>query len=127
MRGARLAATAALLAWTCWLSGGGIAPAAAQDDGDNGLPPGEGRDLVAGFCSACHSLKLVMQQGMSRKRWDHTLDWMVEQQGMPELEPEMRATILDYLAEHYGERRGRPASDDGLSPYGTMQPLQPAD
>lgn len=111
------------------LLGGGLAasatPASAQD-GHQGLPPGDGRDIVSGLCSGCHSIKLVQQQGMSRKRWDEMLVWMVEKQGMPELPPEMRTTVLDYLAEHYGEEQRRPASG-GLSPYGGVQPLQPVE
>lgn len=101
------------------LGGGGVAPALAQD---SVLPEGDGRDIVQAICSGCHSLRLVAQQGMSRKRWDKTLDWMVEQQGMPQLDPETERVILDYLGEHLGPRQ----QETGTSPYNTMQPLQPA-
>jgi cytochrome c2 len=67
-----------------------------------GLPPGPGREEVFYTCQACHSLKIVVQQGLTRHSWDETLVWMVEEQGMPELEEEERDLILDYLAEHYG-------------------------
>lgn len=68
-----------------------------------GLPPGPGREEVFYTCKACHSLKLVQQQGLSRKDWDETLDWMVEEQGMDEIENEAtRDLILDYLSTHYG-------------------------
>jgi len=40
----------------------------------------------------------VVQQRLSRDVWDETLDWMVEEQTMPELDPEERAVILDYLS-----------------------------
>ena len=33
-----------------------------------------------------------------------------------------RATLLDYLAEHYNQKR----RDDGLSPFNQPQPLMPA-
>ena len=56
-------------------------------------------------CSACHSERLVAQQGMTRARWDGLLDWMIEEQGMAELEPDERALILDYLSTHYGPDR----------------------
>ena len=56
-------------------------------------------------CSACHSEKLVAQQGLPRERWERLLDWMVAEQGMTELEPEERAIILDYLTTHYGPDR----------------------
>lgn len=67
-----------------------------------GLAEGEGRRDVYTRCSACHSLMIVKQQGMSRDRWDETLDWMVEEQGMDETERDERERILRYLAEYYG-------------------------
>ena len=48
---------------------------------------------------------IVAQQGKTREGWDKLFDWMVEEQGMSELEPEERETILDYLAEHYNTDR----------------------
>ncbi|MBK5939113.1 c-type cytochrome [Halochromatium roseum] len=68
-----------------------------------GLPPGPGREEVYYTCTACHSIRMVTQQGLSRERWDETLEWMVEEQGMAEIEdPAVRDLILDYLATHYG-------------------------
>ena len=68
-----------------------------------GLPPGPGREDVFYACKSCHSLMLVQQQGLSRERWDDTLEWMVEEQGMNPIEDEAtRDRILDYLAAHYG-------------------------
>jgi cytochrome c len=61
--------------------------------------------LVYYACSTCHSINLVKQQGLSRKRWDKTLNWMVEEQGMYELGPNEREIVLDYLAAHFGETR----------------------
>ncbi len=65
------------------------------------LPPGPGREEAFYSCVACHAFRLVAQQGMSRERWDDTLDWMVERHGMMVIEGEERELILDYLAEHY--------------------------
>lgn len=76
-------------------------PATAFDFG--GLPPGAGQAEVFASCSACHSLMLVKQQGLSRERWTQTLEWMVEEQGMDELSPQRFEIILDYLSEHFGE------------------------
>lgn len=56
-------------------------------------------------CIACHSERIVAQQGLSRSGWEDTLDWMVEEQGMDEIEDPDRTIILDYLAAHYGEDR----------------------
>jgi hypothetical protein len=69
------------------------------------MPEGPGRDTVFYVCSACHSMSLVVQQGLSRKRWDKLLDWMVEEQGMAELDAATRTEILDYLSTHYDEDR----------------------
>lgn len=49
--------------------------------GDGILAPRENMELVAAVCSACHSLHMVTQKGLSRQRWDETLDWMIEEQG----------------------------------------------
>ena len=78
-------------------------PKEAQEQDWQGLPTGPGREEVFYSCNACHSLKLVTQQGMSRERWDETLEWMVEEQGMAEIEDAlMRDRILDYLSIRFG-------------------------
>jgi cytochrome c len=56
-------------------------------------------------CAACHSERLVAQQGLTRERWDKLLVWMVDEQGMQEIPDAERDTILDYLAQHYGPDR----------------------
>lgn len=113
------------LAAALCLGGGVSLPAGAQDNGEyGGLPAGEGRDVVYAVCDGCHSIRLVQQQGMSRTRWAKTLEWMVEEQGMPELDPETRETVLDYLADNFGEaQRGEAGA---VSPFNRVQPLQPA-
>jgi mono/diheme cytochrome c family protein len=87
---------------------------------------GEGKWIVQSWCAACHSLNMVKQQGMSRKRWDETLVWMVEKQGMPEMPDDARDIVLDYLAEHFGEDH-RPGNALG-TPMSTglgLAPLMP--
>lgn len=76
-------------------------PAAGQDMLEE-LPDGPGKEETFYACNACHSFRLVAQQGLSRERWDHLLDWMVEEQGMAEPEDGERALILEYLATHFG-------------------------
>ncbi len=68
-----------------------------------GLPAGKGRAEVFYTCNACHSLMIVQQQGMSRDRWEETLEWMIEEQGMTEPSDEDWDTILDYLSTRFGE------------------------
>jgi hypothetical protein len=67
------------------------------------FPDFPGREDTFYFCAACHNFKLVAQQGMSRPRWDTTLDMMTERHGMPKLEGPDRETILDYLEKAFPE------------------------
>ena len=76
-------------------------PATAQDD-FGGLPEGPGQEEVFYNCGYCHSLRTVTNQNLQRWRWDQLLTWMVEEQGMAELEDDTRAVILEYLVAHYG-------------------------
>ena len=76
-------------------------PAGAQEDDYDLLPDDTGRDEVYAVCGGCHSIKTVIQQGLPRERWDELFDWMVEEQGMAELDTETRATVLDYLDRHF--------------------------
>jgi hypothetical protein len=96
-----------------------LANAHGQDDPFGpGWPAGEGREDVGYFCSACHSLELVKQQGLSRARWDHLLTWMAATQNMPPLEGEERTRFLDYLAANFGEDRARPSATEDVGASG---------
>ncbi len=99
------------------LAGIGLGHAQAPDDPDyRAMPEGEGRDLAYIYCSACHSLKLVTQQGLDRDDWDEVFVWMVDEQGMPETPEPDRTRLLDYLAEFYGpDRKARQVSSSGPS------------
>ena len=56
-------------------------------------------------CTACHSERIIAQQGLNRDHWDEVLEWLVEEQGMSEIDEPERSKILDYLAAHYNEDR----------------------
>jgi len=73
------------------------------NDENWGLPRSAGVDSVATWCSACHTLQIVMQQRQSRDGWDYLLHWMVDKQGMAEPPAETRAEILDYLSREFSE------------------------
>ena len=68
-------------------------------------PLGPGREDTGYLCGACHSLAIVKQQGLTRGDWDELIDWMIEDQGMAELDTADREIILDYLAEHFNVDR----------------------
>jgi len=69
------------------------------------LPEEPGRDLTFYTCAACHSFNLVAQQGQDRAGWADTIDWMVEEQGMSEPEPDELELLLDYLSRWFGPDR----------------------
>lgn len=69
------------------------------------LKVAEGVDVTYYTCTACHSEMIIAQQGLSREHWDDMLVWMVEEQGMSEIDEPDRSQILDYLAAHYNEDR----------------------
>jgi len=113
-RSATVIGTVLVLGW--------IGSAGAGDAPWEALPPGEGRMETYSVCSACHSIRLVQQQGMTRAQWAETLQWMVEEQGMAVLPPGLRGLILDYLAavfspdRPYYEPGGEQAFSAGIRP-----------
>ena len=61
------------------------------------LPNGPNRKVVEETCTACHSAAIILQNRMNRTRWDETITWMQEKQGLMALSPQARKQILDYL------------------------------
>ncbi|MDH3667522.1 MAG: cytochrome c family protein [Paracoccaceae bacterium] len=71
-------------------------------------PPEFGVLFVAGgveethaYCTACHSERLVAQQGLDRDGWVELIEWMVDEQGMAEIEEPDLGIVLDYLTANY--------------------------
>ena len=75
------------------------------------FPAGPGRDETFYACTACHNFKLVAAQGMTRRQWDDSLNWMTQRHGMPPIEGKERDLVLDYLESTYPPRA--PASRGG--------------
>jgi hypothetical protein len=71
-------------------------------------PDGPNREETFYLCTACHGFKIVAAQGMSRARWDETLDTMVTRHKMPDVQGADREKVLDYLAGTFPERTQRP-------------------
>lgn len=62
-----------------------------------GLPPGEGRELVESACTACHSTRNISRSlGYSAAGWKELALTMVHLDGTPEID-----AIAAYLAEHF--------------------------
>lgn len=77
-----------------------------------GLIVAPGFESVRANCMACHSMKLVTQNRMTRDTWLETIRWMQETQGLWPLKDQEKA-ILDYLGTHYapvdsGRRKALP-------------------
>jgi len=82
-------------------------PATAQDEDDPFalLPAGPGQEETFYACASCHSIKLVVQQGMDAEGWDETIEWMIDEQEMEPLPNEERELIVAYLAKFFGTDR----------------------
>ena len=89
-----------------------------------GLPPGDGVDLVLENCTACHSTEIIRENHMSRKAWDETITWMQEKQGLWELGKD-RKIILDYLSKAQGEEKNKATGREGNSMYEFNYPANP--
>lgn len=106
---------ATLLALNTWADG---EPEPGEEDEQEqalfrGMPEGEGRIEVFGFCGSCHSIDLVLQQGLSRAVWEEVLVEMVEDHEMVPLQPDIEVKVLDYLEEYYGpDRRARKEAEE---------------
>lgn len=75
-----------------------------RDEAPEEFPAGPGRDETFYSCTACHNFKLVAQQGLNRRQWDDSLNWMTEKHGMPKLEGDERKQVLDYLEASFPPR-----------------------
>ncbi len=78
------------------------APAPAQD-----LPAGAAREMVEGICSSCHRTNLITRSsGYSRQDWDRLTAAMIDLSG----DPETKAGMMAYLAEHFPPSANRAAT-----------------
>jgi hypothetical protein len=84
------------ICWPTWVF--------SEDSHYQGLAPGKGRQQVLDNCTTCHSTAIILQNYMTRKKWDQTLTWMQKKQGLRSLELDLREKILDYLSTHQGAK-----------------------
>ena len=75
---------------------------AKEKNNYHGLSPVLGVELVVKNCTVCHSADIIVENHMSRKAWDKTITWMQKEQGLWELNKEVRKIILDYLSKTQG-------------------------
>lgn len=80
--------------------------ASAQTDENFGiLVPGKGAEETFNYCTACHSERIVAQQGLTKSDWQELMVWMVDEQGMDEIESSDLSLIIDYLSKNYNTDR----------------------
>lgn len=68
------------------------------------FPAGPGRDDTFYACTACHNFRLVAAQGMTRRQWEESLQWMYDKHKMPVLPPKEREIVLNYLEATFPPR-----------------------
>lgn len=107
----------------------GVSAVAAQDkaapkidpiiDPSSGLIVDGDFEIVKGYCSACHSTKLITQAGKTREGWIESIRWMQKNHGLWDLGP-TEPGVLDYLAKNYGVKqttgRRKPIAPDLMPP-----------
>lgn len=99
--------------------------AAEETDRVTGLALDGDWQLVQANCTECHSALLITQNSGSRGVWQIRIATMRNTHGMEELDAEVEERILNYLAEHYGQRQAsrRPPLPPHLLPENPYSPL----
>lgn len=88
------------------LIGATLNVSASEEESEFGLlvdKPGAEETFI--YCTACHSEKIVAQQGLTREGWEELLVWMVDEQEMDPIEEPDYSRIIDYLSKHYNTDR----------------------
>ena len=65
-----------------------------------GLPAGEGKEVVEKLCGVCHAAEAVLKYRTSRAEWSATVDDMLSRGA--EGTPDEFQTVLRYLAKYRG-------------------------
>ena len=105
-----LAATI-LVATVCVVAAEGRGVRATTPAGQSQLPgpgilvAGDGAAETYAYCIACHSERLVAQQGLTREGWEEVIVLMMEDHGMAPIESSSLERVLGYLSTHYGPER----------------------
>jgi len=75
----------------------------AQAQENVALKAGAGRDVVEGYCNACHSLDYprINATFLNRQGWEAEVNKMITAYGAP-IAPADAKIIVDYLVANYG-------------------------
>jgi competence protein ComEA len=63
------------------------------------LPNGPGKDVFETVCSFCHAPTAVMGKQFTKPQWELKIIEMLQEE--PDVTPEERATILEYLSANF--------------------------
>jgi cytochrome c5 len=78
-----------------------LSAVSAHAQGNVTLKPGNGRDVVESYCSACHSLQYLPENGfLNRQGWESEVEKMIKAFGAP-IESVDAKVIIDYLSANY--------------------------
>jgi len=80
-------------------------PRIPPSSGPGILVAGDGAAETYAFCIACHSERLVAQQGLTRQGWEEVIELMMEEHGMAPIQSPYLERVLAYLSTHYGPDR----------------------
>lgn len=70
-------------------------------DAETGLVIDAGFETVKGYCTACHSARLITQSAKTREGWIESIRWMQRNHGLWDLGP-AEPEVLAYLEKNYG-------------------------
>jgi cytochrome c5 len=87
-------------------------------DWSSALPDGEGKGLLLGTCTQCHSLNHVALLRKDAKGWEHTMHDMIMRGA--QVHAHEIAPMVAYLAKHFGP------DSPPLAPPGASQPVAQA-
>jgi mono/diheme cytochrome c family protein len=79
--------------------GAAVLPLQAQQD-PAALPPGPGREAVAGICSQCHSIRAVTQLREGATAWRHQIYDMIGRGA--QVRPDEIEAMVTYLTANFG-------------------------
>ena len=82
------------------------------------LPEGKGKDLVGTACTQCHGLSNLTNSRFSQSEWQTVVMDMVSN-GAPLTDGEIE-TVVQYLAQNFGEKKVPEGASQGASPEGSQ-------
>ena len=92
-------------------------------DWANSLPDGEGKGLLLGTCTQCHSLNHVALQRKDRKGWQHTMEDMIMRGA--QVHTHEIAPMVAYLTQYFGPNSPALESGSMIPTASTVSGAQP--